>query len=163
VFACPFELVKIYQQVSGSTRSMTEIATKRVREIGVRRGLYQGMALTLMRDMPAFGVYFSSYEISKAKLRSYGYDSYRSSFMSGGIAGVMSFMLLHPIDVFKSCRQMQSVNASGSATTTRAIINAGLDAHGPQFFVRGLVPSILRAGPVSAVIFLVYELVLEVL
>jgi len=112
------------------------------------------MGLTLLRDIPAFGVYFSSYELSKGMMAQYGFDAYRSSFLSGGVAGVMSFMLLHPIDVFKSCRQMQPVDIPKSDTTVRAIVKAGVDVHGPQFFVRGLMPSILRAGPVSAVIFL---------
>ena len=87
-----------------------------------------------------------------------------SSFCAGGFAGVMSFLLLHPIDVLKSCRQMQHENltVNGNAvSSTRAIVKAGLDTDGYRFFTRGLAPSVLRAGPVSAVIFLVYEVVLS--
>ena len=58
--------------------------------------------------------------------------------------------------------QHENLTVNGNAvSSTRAIVKAGLDTDGYRFFTRGLAPSVLRAGPVSAVIFLVYEVVLS--
>ena len=139
------------------------VAQKLVRRHGFRRGLYQGWCLTAARDVPAFGVYFASYESAKNGLLRAGMGPVWSSFTAGGVAGVLSFLLLHPVDVLKSCRQMQPADAPAAITSTRAIAAAGMRQDGPAFFVRGLGPSVLRAGPVSAVIFVVYEQVLSML
>merc|ERR1712054_111450 len=102
------------------------------------------MGLTIARDTPAFGVYFSSYEICKGSLTRAKYDVVTSSFLAGGMAGVLSFALLNPIDVVKSCRQMQPSDTPAANTTIMSIIRTGLKEDGPAFFMRGLVPSSLR-------------------
>jgi solute carrier family 25 carnitine/acylcarnitine transporter 20/29 len=72
VFACPNELIKIKQQLQcapgEAERSSWQVARQAVRESGIRRGLFQGFGLTAARDVPAFGIYFCSYEWSKTKM-----------------------------------------------------------------------------------------------
>jgi len=165
VFACPNELIKIQQQVGKGHYtdevSAAQVARRQVQRLGVVRGLFQGMGLTLARDMPAFGVYFSSYEMTKEHLKqSRQWDLTSSSFVAGGIAGMLSFLLLHPVDVVKSCRQMQDASTPKLDTALLSIVRAGLREDGYRYFFRGVGASVLRAAPVSAVIFVVYEQIL---
>jgi solute carrier family 25 carnitine/acylcarnitine transporter 20/29 len=74
-----------------------------------------------------------------------------------------SFALLHPVDVIKSCRQMQPSGTTAPASRMYSIVATNLAAEGPRFFARGLVPSVLRAGPVNAVVFVVYERIMRFL
>ena len=163
-----------------------------VTEAGVRKGLLQGLSLTMARDIPAFGVprllkaalrrqtdvlltlqlYFSTYNTCRDLLNNYGVqptmrfplpsvallvDEFASSFCSGGVAGVASFVFLHPIDVLKSCRQMQPISTSAQESRAMFIARANYRQEGWRFFTRGIGATVLRAGPVSAVIFCIYE------
>lgn len=164
IFATPNELLKIKEQVvRGKSQSTVQVAAGLVRRHGVVRGLFQGWTLTALRDVPAFGVYFASYELCKQSMMARSYDSVVSSFCAGGTAGMLSFLLLHPVDVLKSCRQMQAADAARDSTSIVSLARVGMQQSGPSFFLRGLGPSVLRAAPVSAVIFVVYEQVLDFL
>ena len=78
----------------------------------------------------------------------------RNAQFSGGMAGLLSFMLLHPIDVVKSMAQSMSAE---SGLTLSTVLREHYRAYGPRFLFNGFVPTCLRAFPVSAVIFYVYE------
>jgi len=176
VFACPGELLKIKQQVYKDTTkpgfrgsgpaaipSAWRVASQAVQQVGLYRGLFQGWWLTCARDVPAFGLYFASYEASKQYLLSSQWSLPMASLASGAIAGVGAWGLFHPIDVLKSCRQMEcsakSKWAEGSVATWE-IAKQRYRAHGWKFFFRGITPSVLRAAPVNAVTFAVYEQVM---
>jgi solute carrier family 25 carnitine/acylcarnitine transporter 20/29 len=198
VFACPGELLKIKQQAADSVLkaprgsvhttpkplSTLALAKQVVRAHGVARGLFQGWFLTCARDVPSFGLYFSSYEVSKRYLESRAWSLPAASLASGAVAGVVPWFLTHPIDVLKSCRQSARTcikyhaSEKGVATikdpahgcvwqegpsSTWAIARSRYRIHGWRFFTRGLTPSILRAVPVNAVTFAVYEQVILLL
>ena len=55
------ELIKTQMQVGGET-SLVAATTNIYRAAGLP-GLGRGMAITLTREVPAFGIYFGSYEI----------------------------------------------------------------------------------------------------
>ncbi len=74
--------------------------------------------------------------------------------MSGGMAGLASFLFLHPIDVLKSL--VQSV-PPGSKSSLRELVRHEYARDGHTFLFRGIVPTCLRAFPVSAIIFVVQE------
>ena len=56
----PMELVKTQMQVCGRD-GISEAVRHIVREGGVG-GLARGLAVTVTREVPAFGIYFGSYE-----------------------------------------------------------------------------------------------------
>ena len=74
--------------------------------------------------------------------------------LAGGVAGVMSWALLHPVDVVKSCVQ------ADPKSTVRSVLRDGIASEGYGFLLRGFYATVLRAFPVSAVTFLVYEQVM---
>ncbi|XP_041038556.1 mitochondrial carnitine/acylcarnitine carrier protein-like, partial [Carcharodon carcharias] len=69
-------------------------------------GIYKGTVLTFLRDVPASGVYFLSYEWLKDVLtpkgESVGELSSARILVAGGLAGVCNWMVAIPTDVLKS-------------------------------------------------------------
>ncbi|KAF0696803.1 Aste57867_12465 [Aphanomyces stellatus] len=160
-FSSPAELVKITMQVNTTASKDSAFACARdlVRRYGVYRGLYRGWQLTMMRDVPAFGSYFFAYDVMKGALTNGDPDQETtlSLLLAGGIAGSVSWMLTHPIDVIKTLVQSQPEPAK----SIRDVIHANLKSQGPRFLLKGFGATTARAFPVSAVTFLVYERVMQ--
>ncbi|XP_028162282.1 mitochondrial basic amino acids transporter-like [Ostrinia furnacalis] len=100
-FACaPIELVKTRQQLAQPGEGMPTGAWSGARHIirtGGIRALFRGLGITIARDSPAFAIYFTSYEVMTR-----GDQSVARVFTAGGVAGMLSWILLYPIDVVKS-------------------------------------------------------------
>lgn len=74
-------------------------------------GLYRGTAITLLRDVPSYGVYFALYEHLRGALDARvvhttgalsGHTAALHQFVAGGVAGVVSWFTVYPFDVVKS-------------------------------------------------------------
>lgn len=113
-FACsPVELVKTRQQLACAGDGMPSGAWAGARHIvrtGGCRALFRGLSVTMTRDCPAFAIYFTSYEVMTR-----GNQSVMRVFMGGGIAGMLSWALLYPIDVVKSRFQGDAVGRYAGA------------------------------------------------
>ncbi|CAN0515970.1 unnamed protein product, partial [Scytosiphon promiscuus] len=65
--------------------------------------LFRGTPVTLYRDVPSMGIYFSSYEGVKGWLeRRWGLGEHASSSGAGGFAGALSWVVVYPFDVVRS-------------------------------------------------------------
>ena len=104
---CPIEYYKIRSQLN--LPKMNKIFT--------------GVDICLMREIPAYALYFQSYE----KLRSYEI----SIMNAGGIAGMISWIVTYPIDVIKTRIQ------SGNSECIQSAIKKGK-------LYRGMSISLLR-------------------
>ncbi|KAG7395717.1 hypothetical protein PHYBOEH_003322 [Phytophthora boehmeriae] len=158
VFAAPSEHVKIQLQTGAMGAEHSSLAAGRtiLRRHGLRL-LFRGWQMCLLRDVPAFGAYFCGYEATKRALT--GGDSEKETdmrlMMAGGFAGMLSWMVSMPQDVVKSCVQSQSLD--GKQLSITEIARTRMATEGPGFFFKGFSATMLRAFPVSAVTFLVYE------
>lgn len=165
-FGTPNELVKIKCQVNRTenVRSI-QMAKRLFNKGGLSKGLYQGWWITAARDTPAFGIYFVSYEFYRNLFQSWGLSQVASAFFAGGMAGSNSFLFTHPIDVIKSMRQEQKIRTPKHQTRTLYLIKQAYLANGRSLsiFARGVIPSVLRAYPVSAVTFVIYDYLLRAL
>jgi len=166
VFGTPNELVKIKCQVNRTenVRSI-QMAKRLVSQGGLFKGLFQGFWITAARDTPAFGIYFVSYEYYRNLFQSWGMSQVASAFFAGGMAGSNSFLFTHPIDVIKSLRQEQKIGTPKHQTRTLYLIKQAYVANGRSvsIFARGVIPSVIRAYPVSAVTFVIYDYLLRAL
>ncbi|PVV03896.1 hypothetical protein BB560_001603 [Smittium megazygosporum] len=167
---CPVELLKVKLQVQTDKKlysGVIDCGVKSVREHGFR-ALFRGLPITIMRDMPALGCYFGTYEFCKLYSTRFsslstpqGSPSQFAMFMSGGIAGVVSWLLSYPLDMLKSRMQMnytyKSLGHTFSAMRTEA------QSRGYSIFYKGLAPTLARAFPANAATFLAYELVSDLL
>ena len=67
------------------------------------KGLYKGFWITVCRDVPSYAIYFGSYEYFKYLLSNGASDtSLGVKFLSGGLAGSMSWICIYPIDIIKT-------------------------------------------------------------
>ncbi len=77
--------------------------------------------------------------------------------LSGGTAGLCSWMFLQPIDVLKSLYQSTLPSTPAADRSLLSIYRRNMRADGVKFLFRGMVPTCVRAFPTSAIIFVVYE------
>lgn len=135
------------------------------------KGIYKGMYATLLRDSFSYGVYFAAYEFSKQKMvkfksrnRENGSDMVKleasplDMFLAGGIAGVVSWLVIYPVDVLKSRIQEDSF-VQPKYNGLIDCFKKSVASDGWRVLFRGLSPTLLRTFIVSGANFLVYELV----
>ncbi|POM58036.1 Hypothetical protein PHPALM_37375, partial [Phytophthora palmivora] len=158
VFAAPSEHVKIQLQTGamGTEHSSVKAARTILKRYGVKT-LFKGWEICLLRDVPSFGAYFCCYEATKRVLT--GGKSENETdlklMMAGGIAGMVSWAACMPFDVVKSCVQGQCLE--GNQMSMTEVARTRMKQEGPRFFFKGFGATMVRAFPVSAVTFLVYE------
>jgi solute carrier family 25 (mitochondrial carnitine/acylcarnitine transporter), member 20/29 len=186
----PTELIKCRQQVvqtAGHTPSMLETARVVIREDGLVRGMYRGLAATIARDVPSFAAYFWAYEKTKDWLTAwanrpsmphphprlddavedpvYGGARRKSPvwvlLVAGSVAGVATWVSCYPIDVVKTAQQTMPANTPKSQMSALAVSRSIYLSEGVRGFFRGISPTVIRAIPSNAVTFLVYEWCLE--
>ena len=168
----PSEIIKAKTQVlvgtsssSSSGSSSTGLSSKDVyRKILNKqgyRGLLVGLDSQLMRDAPFYAVFFGGYE-----LNCYLFQTYCSSFMSdqliyfmsGGFAGMMGWTAAMPFDVPKTNVQSRwDTKVVGSYFPEMFKIIRQPNSGGILALYNGLGPTLLRAFPANAALFLGVE------
>lgn len=123
------------------------------------RGVFKGLGITAMRDVPGFSSYFVSYEMMMRMKENPGM---LYTLMAGGLAGVASWVCVIPLDVIKSRLQADGVNGqmrqySGMMDCWRK----SYSREGWSFLTRGLGSTLIRAFPMNAVCFLVVSSVMK--
>jgi solute carrier family 25 carnitine/acylcarnitine transporter 20/29 len=185
VVSAPSELIKCRAQISKSASEGSWSITKDVvRRHGIQ-GLYFGGFVTNMRDSIGYGFYFWSYEILKAAMSRDDESNTTATFntlVCGGLAGVITWTSIYPLDVIKTRVQTQTAflppvkallaqnestsllsNSSPSSTleattkSTLAITRETYRAEGLSVFFRGLAVCSVRAFIVNAVQWAIYE------
>ncbi|KAG2586071.1 mitochondrial arginine transporter BAC2-like [Panicum virgatum] len=170
----PVELVKIRLQLEaaghkhrrpGDHHGPVDMARDIFRREGLR-GIYRGLTVTALRDAPAHGVYFWTYEYARERLhpgcRRGGGESLATMLVSGGLAGVASWVCCYPLDVVKSRLQAQAFPAA----RYRGVVDCfrrSVREEGLPVLWRGLGTAVARAFVVNGAIFAAYELALRFL
>ncbi|KAM3585874.1 hypothetical protein VKS41_002415 [Umbelopsis sp. WA50703] len=172
-FNCPVELLKVKLQTQSSAgvigaNGLLEPPYKGVIDCGVRTarangfmGLYRGMTITLMRDVPSFASYFITYEGLK-KVFQHMKDPENNALtsidllMAGGLAGFGAWIPAYPQDVIKS-RFQNDLSYKSVSEVVRSIMKTS----GPRAFFNGLGPTLARAFPANAATFFAYEMTMK--
>jgi hypothetical protein len=164
---------------------MLDCAVKMVRKKGWRYGLFSGWWATMLRDMPGMGAYFVAYEMAKWAFRTDKWTStvvpstpttssnfelpfkvewrrevsYSTAGLlaAGGAAGIATWVVTYPFDVIKSVIQTLPDEAPKHESKIAHIARTNYAKFGASFFFRGLGTTLVRAVPVNAVTFWVYE------
>ncbi|XP_061473167.1 solute carrier family 25 member 48 isoform X2 [Rhineura floridana] len=127
-------------------------------------GLYRGSVAMLLRDVPGYCFYFIPYTflcewITPDKCLS---PSPFSVWMAGGIAGAISWGTATPMDVVKSRLQADGVYLNKYRGVIDCI-SQSYQNEGLKVFFRGFTVNAVRGFPMSAAMFLGYELSLRAL
>lgn len=155
IIACPCELVKIRLQAkTEGKQSMTKVVNSIYQSSGLK-GFFRGYESTFYRDTPAFGAYFLSYYFMMDHLEE-PLGSVQSAFVSGGVAGAVSWGIIYPMDIVKS--KIQMARSDAPVKSTYAMVRHIYEKHGLKALYRGCGTTILRSFPVNAVLFPVYEM-----
>ena len=159
----PVELVKIRLQLLRSPTGPRDVAQSILRAEGFR-GLYRGLTITVLRDAPAHGVYFSTYEYTREWLhpgcRKDGCESFGTMLLAGGLAGVASWICCYPLDVVKTRLQAQSRSCERYGGIVDCF-RKSVREEGYHVLWRGLGTAVLRAFIVNGAIFTAYETALR--
>ncbi|KAK7261821.1 hypothetical protein RIF29_28142 [Crotalaria pallida] len=172
ILLSPVELVKIRLQLqntasqsSQSEKGPVKVAKNIWRNEGLR-GIYRGFGITMLRDAPAHGLYFWTYEYTREKLhpgcRKSSEESLNTMLISGGLAGVASWIFGYPLDVIKTRLQAQtpsSLKYDGIFDCLRKSVKE----EGYVVLWRGLGTAVARAFVVNGAVFSAYEIALRLL
>ena len=126
------------------------------------RGIFQGMAPLIIRDVPGFVVYFASYEIlldMLAQKKSRGDVGPLAPILAGGLAGMISWASTFPFDVVKSRIQADGNDGRFFYKGFADCFVKSYRTGGLRSLYTGLGPTLLRAFPTNGIIFFVYNLV----
>lgn len=198
---CPMEHIKCRLQVqhgkgavdavySGPLQAMQSI----IKNHGFSR-LYQGWWSSLWREVPAFALYFASYDmikehvndiifnkmLSERKYASFGGElddrrtmeqrqvpptgtmhtqAWLASAIAGGFAGAITWAIVYPVDVIKTRIQTAPLDTPRAQLTIWKVGQTIVRQHGWRYLFRGLGVALVRAFPVNATLFPIYEFTL---
>jgi solute carrier family 25 (mitochondrial carnitine/acylcarnitine transporter), member 20/29 len=112
VVSAPSELIKCRAQLVVDGKGSSYGVFKDILKHNGFRGLYYGGTITALRDSIGYGWYFFSYELTKRLLLSRQADPFVAPtasevLVSGGIAGVVTWLSIYPLDVVKTRLQTQ--------------------------------------------------------
>ncbi|XP_069501566.1 mitochondrial carnitine/acylcarnitine carrier protein-like isoform X2 [Ambystoma mexicanum] len=154
--------VQVHSPVLKYTGSL-DCAQQLYTEHGIR-GVYKGTLLTLMRDVPATGMYFMTYEWLKNVLTPEGKSvsdlSVPRILLAGGLAGVCNWAVAIPVDVLKSRFQ---IAPEGRYSGFLDVLREVLREEGPRGLYKGFTAAMLRAFPANAACFFGFEVSLTFL
>ncbi|EFO23633.2 carrier protein [Loa loa] len=158
---CPTELVKCKLQAQRETfpgirRQTTPFSVCRdMYQADGLRAFYTGMLSTLYREAIGYFFFFGAYELSRFYLTPEGKSKSEIGILrtalSGGIAGVVLWSAVYPVDVVKS--RVQIAGSGGFINIFRNIIkNEGI-----RTLYNGLTITLVRAFCATGCLFVSYE------
>jgi solute carrier family 25 carnitine/acylcarnitine transporter 20/29 len=117
------------------------------------KSLYKGFSITLFRETPGFGIYFTTYN---TLTNNFNKDKHLlKSFLFGGISGFTSWVFIYPSDLIKT--KYQSIKCNSNITINQVIKDIYKN-YGLKGFYKGFNYAIMRAVPLHGGVFLGYEL-----
>lgn len=156
-------LLQVQQANSGPVKYAGPIdCVKQLYREGGIASIYRGTGATLLRDVPASGIYFLTYEWFKVALaspESQGQLSPLRTMLAGGMAGIANWIIAIPPDVLKS--RLQTAPEGTYPNGVRDVFKTLIKEEGVGALYKGAVPVFLRAFPANAVCFLGFEMALK--
>jgi solute carrier family 25 (mitochondrial carnitine/acylcarnitine transporter), member 20/29 len=180
VVICPSEHVKCRLQIQHGAgtahiiyKGPLQATTSILRSHGIS-GLFRGWWVTVWREVPAFGLYFSNYDYCKDRVTNFLADHaglkeeddvphshlWASSALAGGISGCVTWAVIYPFDVIKSRIQTAPMDTALEKRRMWTVGRSLVVQHGWRYMFRGLGITLIRAFPVNGIIFPVYEFTL---
>jgi len=187
---CPSEHIKCRLQIQHGVGCKDHIfkgpfdaADKIINSHGIK-GLYRGFICTAWREVPAFGLYFATYDCVKnsvtklilgkddnndgnnqtnnsiSAIEQNSAHQWMASALAGGFSGAFTWAAIYPFDVIKTRIQTTPIDTPIEKRRIHYIYKSIVNEHGIKFLFRGLGVTLLRAFPVNAIIFPVYEFTL---
>jgi solute carrier family 25, member 39/40 len=144
-----------------SFRTVLSGVSSLVREQGPR-SLWRGLELTLWRDVPFSGIYWTGYELLRRKLRRHqvfrragDYGFFEESFTAGWASGTFAAFVTQPFDVSKTKRQVFTRMEGGyEVSSILRLMNSIWREEGIRGLWKGFVPRMLKVAPACAIMYI---------
>lgn len=167
LLACPIEISKIKVQIQGiGERKNPAMKQKYAGSVDAfykilssegLRGIYRGFGLTLMRDVPGYGISFTVFEATCRVLNKgspHGQEvGVGGLLLAGSFAGSFYWLLNYPSDVMKTRFQKAGSGDKESYSSYRDVYRKSYQREGLKVFTKGLGVTMVRAFPTCAAIF----------
>ncbi|RIB05543.1 mitochondrial carrier domain-containing protein [Gigaspora rosea] len=171
-FNTPVELLKVQLQTQKNNpayKGVFDAAAKIYAHRGIS-GLYHGLPITIMRDIPSFATYFFVYEGIKQIIGNHNHNGNKNHLsstellFSGGIAGIACWIPCYPQDVIKSTMQ-SNLNFKSARECFWSLLSYSKKTNTSVFRLlsNGFGPTMVRAFPANAATFFAYEMALKIL
>lgn len=158
VFCHPIETVKSQVQVVQTKTGLTAMAWKIWQREGIR-GFYGGFPMVFVMGAPGACLYFTTYELCKAKLEGLPELNLTVAHLTSGlVAEAAACLIFTPVDVTKERLQVQSV--SGQPNRYRSSLHCGrmiVAEEGIRGLYKGYGATLASFGPFSAIYLTSYE------
>ena len=155
----PIERIKINLQHSNRQfNNSIDFFRNSVCKYGLRKTLYRGWTATLTREVPGYGIYFSTFDYIKKNIFNNNPNPFQT-FLTGGFCGAFSWFFIYPSDVIKS--RMQTDNNKFQNNGVWYCLKNSVKNEGFKIFYKGFHLSLLRAIPLHAGVFTGYELFMK--
>ncbi|SAL99395.1 hypothetical protein [Absidia glauca] len=164
LFVNPFDLVKTrLQEVSkmpnaeGRYLGTIDGLTKIVRNEGTL-ALWKGLSPGLLMAIPSTSIYYVGYDYirdhTKSRFQGTAMDTYAPLWI-GGLARTVTAAVVSPMELFRT--RLQSAEGAGGFKDALAGVRVMIHSQGILSLWRGLVPTMLRDVPFSAIYWMMYE------
>ncbi|CAH1446095.1 unnamed protein product [Lactuca virosa] len=153
----PKELITQRMQAGAKGRSW-EVLLRILEKDGVL-GLYAGYSATLLRNLPAGVLSYSSFEYLKAAVLRKTKQPNLEAFQSvccGALAGAISASLTTPLDVMKT-RLMTQIHSEKISYGVSEMVKQILKEEGWVGFTRGMGPRVVHSACFSALGYFAFE------
>ncbi|QHS76747.1 citrin [Saccharomyces paradoxus] len=170
IFTNPLEIVKIRLQVQSdyvgeNIQQANETATQIIKKLGLK-GLYNGVAACLMRDVPFSAIYFPTYAHLKKDLFDFDPNDKTKRnrlktwelLTAGAIAGMPAAFLTTPFDVIKTRLQIDPRKGETKYNGIFHAIRTILKEESFRSFFKGGGARVLRSSPQFGFTLAAYEL-----
>ena len=150
IIVTPYERLKIVKQ-NGLNISRKELNVK---------FLFRGLSATFTREVPGFAIYFTTYDYLKYNtFTKYNKKiNYSSSFIFGGISGIVSWVFIYPQDKIKTILQSSIDDTNYTKKIQiKTIINNIYKSGGIKQFYSGFTWALYRATLLHSGTFLMME------
>ncbi|KAL8587471.1 hypothetical protein ACOMHN_062204 [Nucella lapillus] len=172
VFIHPVDLLRTRFVSQGEPKiytSLVDASQKILAQEGIG-GFYQGLVPALMQIGPQMGLQFGFYSLFTGlwnRNRGAWFDSipgYGESFICGTASGLVSKVVIYPLDVVKKRLQVQGFESArvkfGATQQYSGMVSCLVQMarqEGVRGLYKGLTPGVLKAGLVAGCNFSVYE------
>ncbi|ORX48744.1 mitochondrial carrier [Hesseltinella vesiculosa] len=159
LFVNPFDLVKTRLQENVDMRNEGRYAgtvdglVKIVRNEGPF-ALWRGLSPGLVMAIPSTTLYYVGYDQLKARFEGTSMDKY-SPLWIGGAARAMTALVVSPMELFRT--RLQSSEGMGGFNDAWLGVTKMVRQEGVLTLWRGLLPTMLRDVPFSAIYWMMYE------
>ncbi|KAJ2940421.1 hypothetical protein O0L34_g101 [Tuta absoluta] len=158
-------LLQIQQASAGPQKyaGMVDCAKQLYAEGGIK-SIYKGSVATMMRDVPASGMYFMTYEwIKDVAVPADASNQMKMliTIFAGGCAGIANWVVGMPADVLKS--RLQTAPEGTYPNGLKDVFRQLMANEGPLALYKGVTPVMIRAFPANAACFVGFEFAIKFL